>query len=111
MQGVILNAGRFRGLIRGDDGARLHPSLGGLAGGDDLEPAAETRVDFEVRGSDALDIFPILGVGSSPPTLSSPAPQTTEGAPAALRPHRERSSAAQVQFMEWTTTHARYRIR
>ena len=110
MQGVILSAGRARALILGDDGVRYVFTLEEWQGGD-MEPEAGLRVDFEVRGSDALDIFPILGVGSSPPTLSSPAPQTTEGAPAALRPHRERSSAAQVQFMEWTTTHARYRIR
>ena len=85
MQGVILNAGRSRYLILGDDGVRYTFTQGEWQGGD-LEPEVGMRVDFVVRGSDAADVFPIPDVASSPPTSPTSAPRTMKDVPAAQPP-------------------------
>ena len=104
MQGVILSAGRARDLILGDDGARYTFTLEEWQG-DDLEPEAGMRVDFEVRGSDAVDIFPILGAASMPPTLSPPPPRTTQGAvgaqPPAAPPPEKKSGIPGMKWWYW----------
>ena len=87
MQGVILSAGRARGLILGDDGNRyaLTPEEWQS---DDVTPEAGMRVDFNVRGSDAVYVFPIPGAaftpavqptaqGASPAEAPPPPPATT----------------------------------
>ena len=86
MQGVILSAGRARNLILGDDGNRYAFTLEEWQG-DEAAPAAGMRVDFEVRGSDAVDIFPIPGAAPTPtppaPTPPAPAPPARPAPPAA----------------------------
>ena len=84
MQGVILTAGRARNLILGDDGNRYAFTLDEWQG-EDAAPAAGMRVDFEVRGSAAVDIFPIPGDAPTPPAASPapPAPPTPPVAPKA----------------------------
>ena len=73
MQGVILSAGRARSLILGDDGNRYAFTLEEWQGAD-AAPEAGMRVDFEVRGSDAVDIFPIPSSSPTPPVQPSAAP-------------------------------------
>ena len=85
MQGVILSTGRHRNLILGDDGARYTFTLEEWQG-EDQEPAVGTRVDFEVRYAQAVDIFPIPGAASSPPTLPSLAPEATQSTPGSQPP-------------------------
>ena len=63
MQGVILNAGDAQGLILGDDGVRYtfaqeEWQSNGAA------PQTDMRVDFEVRGSNAANIYPIQSEAS-----------------------------------------------
>ena len=77
MQGVILSAGRGRDLILGDDGNRYAFTPEEWQG-EDAAPEAGVRVDFEVRGSAAVDIFPILGAGGA-----APAPPAQPAAPEA----------------------------
>ena len=86
MQGVILSAGRARNLILGDDGNRYAFTLDEWQG-EGAAPTAGMRVDFEVRGSAAVDIFPIPGAAPTPPapspTPSAPAPPSRPAPPAA----------------------------
>ena len=81
MQGVILTAGRARNLILGDDGNRYAFTLDEWQG-EDAAPAAGMRVDFEVRDSAAVDIFPIPGDAPTPPA-ASPAPPAPPAPPVA----------------------------
>ena len=71
MQGVILSAGRARSLILGDDGVRYTFTLEEWRS-DDLEPEVGLRVDFEVRESNAADIFPIPATEPVQPSPQSP---------------------------------------
>ena len=79
MQGVVLTAGRARNLILGDDGNRYAFTLDEWQG-EDAAPASGLRVDFEVRGSAAVDIFPIPGGAPTPPA-ASPAPPARPAPP------------------------------
>ena len=81
MQGYILTTGSDRSLILGDDGVRYKfTSLEWQS--DDVEPEAGMRVDFEVRGSDAADIYPIPGASPTPPGQPSPAATMPGASPA-----------------------------
>ena len=85
MQGQILTADSTRSIILGDNGARYtFPPHEWRS--DDKEPEVGMRVDFEVRGSEAADIYPIPGASHTPPIQqSSPAPSTTGGSSAQPR--------------------------
>ena len=92
MQGVILNVGRAQSLILGDDGQRYAFTPTGW-GRDDVQPQIGMRVDFEVRGSEAVDVYPILSsTTDAPPVDDVPAtptptpPPTTPDAPLAGPP-------------------------
>ena len=85
MQGVILSAGRGRDLILGDDGNRYAFTLEEWQG-EEAAPEAGMRVDFEVRGSAAVDIFPIPGAAPTPPAPMPTPPVPTPPAPPAPRP-------------------------
>ena len=85
MQGKILSAAH--GLILGDDGNRYAFTTDEWQG-EDVAPAVGMRVDFEVRGSDAVDIFPIpdaasppSGAPEAPSAEPAPAPRTVSYAP------------------------------
>ena len=85
MQGYILITGSDRSLILGDDGVRYKfSSLEWQS--DDVQPEAGMRVDFEVRGSDAADIYPIPGASAMAPIEPSPASSTMGGASPAQPP-------------------------
>ena len=78
MKGVILSAGTAQGLILGDDEVRYtFTPLGWRDKG--TPPAVGMRVDFEVRGSRAVGIYPISGPVPTPPAAPEvpPAPPTT----------------------------------
>ena len=78
MQGVILSAGTAQGLILGDDGARY--TFTPLGWRDDgASPQPGMRVDFEVRGSHAVGIYPVPG--------GAPAPSSAPGVPPDLPSH------------------------
>ena len=78
MQGVILSAGTAQGLILGDDGVRYtFTPLGWQDEGASPQPGM--RVDFEVRGSQAVGVYPVPG--GAPPSSAA-------GAPPDPRPHR-----------------------
>ena len=62
MQGVILNAA---GLILGDDGNRYAFTPEEWRS-EEAAPQTGMRVDFEVRGSDAADIYPVPGAAPTP---------------------------------------------
>ena len=79
MQGVILSEGGTRPLILGDDGVRYTFTLEEWRS-DNLEPVAGTRVDFEVRGSNAADIFAIPGAAATLSARPSPMSATEQGA-------------------------------
>ena len=57
MQGVILSAGRARGLILGDDGGRYSFTPPEYRGSE--APAFGLRVEFEVQGTNAFAIHPV----------------------------------------------------
>ena len=81
MQGQILTMGGGRSLILGDDGVRYTFAQQEWQN-DDVEAAVGVRVDFEVRGSDAVEIYPVPG---APPSEPSPAPSASSDMPAAAR--------------------------
>lgn len=86
MQGQILTMESDASLILGDDGARYGFTPQEWQGGD-MKPEVGMRVDFEVRGSDAADIFPIPAARPSQASTPSAAPaaapaQTPVAAPA-----------------------------
>ena len=85
MQGVILSTGRARSLILGDDGVRyiFTPSEWQS---DDVEPEVGMKVDFEVRGSNAADIFPIPDADPTISAQPSPARPTMPSASPAEQP-------------------------
>ena len=64
MQGVVLSVGS-QSLILGDDGVRYTFTQYEWRN-DDRDPELGMRVDFETRGSQATDIYPIPG--ESPPS-------------------------------------------
>ena len=70
MQGQILTMGSGRNLILGDDGVRYTFAQQEWQNGD-IEAVVGVRVDFEVRGSDAVEIYPIP---VAPPNEPFPAP-------------------------------------
>ena len=65
MQGSVLSAGSDRNLILGDDGVRYAYVLDEWQNGG-VKPETGVRVDFEVRGSEAVDIFPLPSVSTTP---------------------------------------------
>ena len=76
MQGVILNVGEARSLILGDDGQRYAFTPMGW-GRDDLQPQIGMRVDFEVQGTEAADVYPIPEAATpTPPEADAPATPT-----------------------------------
>ena len=82
MQGHILTMGVDRSVILGDDD--VHYTFTSLEWqNDDMKPEVGMRVDFEVRGSDAADIYPIPGAPPMPPMPprqpSAPAPSRMSG--------------------------------
>ena len=77
MQGQVLVAGSDNNVILGDDGNRYtFTSLEWQR--DDIDPEADMRVDFEVRGSVAADIYPIFGAPPVPPSGPSPAASSAD---------------------------------
>ena len=75
MQGYILSTEADRSFIAGDDGVRYkYTSLEWQSV--EIEPEVGMRVDFEVRGSDAANIYPIPGASPMRSIQSSPAPST-----------------------------------
>ena len=87
MQGVILNVGEARSLILGDDGQRYaFTPLEWRR--DDVEPQIGMRVDFEVRGTEAADVYPIPEATTIPgaPPAQPPTPPAKPGAPPAQPP-------------------------
>ena len=78
MQGKILSASQ--GLILGDDGNRYAFTTDEWQD-EDVNPEVGMRVDFEVRGSGAADIYPIPGASPMPPVQppSPAAPPATSG--------------------------------
>ena len=86
MQGVILSAGSAQGLILGDDGERYPFTPLGWAD-QSASPQTGMRVDFEVRGSQAVGIHPIQGAAPPPsPIQPTPVPPTMQGAPTGRPP-------------------------
>ena len=85
MQGQILTTDSTRNIILGDDGVR-YTFISHDWQSEDKEPEVGMRVDFEVQGSEAVDIYPIPGAASTPPSQqSSPGPSTTGGSSAQPR--------------------------
>ena len=76
MQGVIVKVGEGQGIILGDDGGRYaYTSLEWRS--EDVEPEVGMRIDFDVRGSDAAEIYPVPGASPTPPVqppASAPPP-------------------------------------
>ena len=94
MHGVILNVGSAQSLILGDDGQRYAFTPLGW-GRDDVQPQTGMRVDFEVQGTEAADVYPITDATTdAPPVDNIPAtptptptpPPTTPDAPPAAPP-------------------------
>ena len=88
MQGVILSVGRAQSLILGDDKARY--TFTSLEwGNDNLRPEVGMRVDFEVRNSSAVSVYPIPDTAfmpaihppHAPPIQPSVTPAHTYGFP------------------------------
>ena len=104
MQGVILNAGRERTLVLGDDGVRYTFPLEEWRD-DDLEPAVGMRVDFETRGSDAVDIFAIPDAAATPSAQPSPVSSTAQDGPPseppAAPPPGQQSVISRVKWWHW----------
>lgn len=74
MQGYILTTAGDRSVILGDDDMHYTFTPSEWQS-EDTSPEVGTRVDFEVEGSEATDIFPIPGAPQMRPTRSStPAP-------------------------------------
>ena len=96
MQGVILSAGRARSLILGDDGNRYAFTLEEWQGAD-AAPEAGMRVDFEVRGSDAVDIFPIPSSSPTPPPPPTPEAPTDQPPP----PPPPAKSGSGMKWLPW----------
>ena len=80
MQGNILSAGSAQGIILGDDGVRYTFTPAGWRD-PNISPQVGMRVDFEVRGSHAVGLYPVSG--SAPPSSPAPAP----GVPSQPPPH------------------------
>ena len=66
MQGYILTTERERNVILGDDGVRYNFVLQDWQA-DDSEPAVDMRVQFEVRGTNAVYVFPLPDASGLPP--------------------------------------------
>ncbi|MDE2822667.1 MAG: hypothetical protein OXK79_04100 [Chloroflexota bacterium] len=75
MQGYILTTESDRSFIVGDDGVRYKFNSPEWQS-KEIEPEAGMRVDFEVRGSDAVEIYPIPGASPMESMHPSPAPST-----------------------------------
>ena len=70
MQGYILTTAGNRSVILGDDDVHYTFTPSEWQS-EDTSPEVGTRVDFEVEGSEATDIFPIPGAPPMQPTRSS----------------------------------------
>jgi hypothetical protein len=77
VQGYILTTETSRSFIVGDDGVRYKYTSPEWQS-EEIEPEAGMRVDFEVRGSDAVEIYPIPGASPMGSVYSSPAPSTMD---------------------------------
>ena len=75
MQGVILSVGRAQSLILGDDGLRYTFTPLDWQN-DDISPAFGMRVDFEIRGSHAVAVYPSPDTAFTPDVQSPHAPPT-----------------------------------
>ena len=86
MQGYILSAGRAQSMILGDDGERYTFTPLGWRD-NSTTPEAGMKVEFEVRGSHAVGIYPIQGAAPPPsPVQPTPVPPTMQGAPTGQPP-------------------------
>ena len=85
MQGVVLSVRTAQSLILGDDGVRYTFTPDEWQNSN-IGPQVGMRVDYEVRGSDAVDIFPIPGTVPAPPAQPPAAPPATSGVPPAQPP-------------------------
>ena len=72
MQGYILTMEGERNVILGDDGIRYNFVLQDWQG-DDAEPAADMRVQFEARGANAVYVFLAPDASGLPPIQPSTA--------------------------------------
>ena len=72
-QGTVLSSGRAQGIILGDDGVRYTFTPLGWQD-QSAAPVVGMRVEFEARGSQAVDINPIAGSMFVPGAASQPPP-------------------------------------
>ena len=104
MQGTIQNAAKqgSHGAITGDDGVTY--TYTALGWRDDSRPAeVGMRVDFDVRGSHAVAIYPISGVVPATPPMGGVHPVPTSpvagGGPAApMSPQMQGMPSSQPQY-------------
>ena len=92
MQGSVLNVGADTSLILGDDGIR-YTFVSAEWLDSNAPPKVGTRVDFEVRGSVAVDIYPVPDASpfhdvesTRSPASSSAQPDTSSALPASTTP-------------------------
>ena len=97
MQGSILNVGSDRSLILGDEGARY-----AFASSDwrsvDAKPEVGMRVDFETRGSDATDVYPLPITAARRVTYTDP---TAKVSPP-TEPTRKKPRLGKLLFVDKT---------
>ena len=85
MQGTVLSAGSDYNLILGDDGIRYSWVTEAWKNGD-MIPEVGVRVDFEVRDSQALEIYPLPSELPPSPAPPPPVPPTDSTAPTGQAP-------------------------
>ena len=101
MQGVVLSVTTARSLILGDDGVRYTFTADEWQNSG-IEPQVGLRVDFEVQGSDAVDIFPIPGSAPVPPAQPPAAPPGVSGVPPAQQPTpTPPAGASRLRLKKW----------
>ena len=76
MQGSVLNVGADTSLILGDDGVR-YTFVSAEWRDSNVPPDVGTRVDFEVRGSDAVDIYAVPDASPLRDVASTRAPASS----------------------------------
>ncbi len=80
MQGSVLNVGADTSLILGDDGVR-YTFVSAEWRDSNVPPDVGTRVDFEVRGSDAVDIYPVPDASPLRDAASTQVPASSSAQP------------------------------
>ena len=97
MQGSILNVGSDRSLILGDEGARY-----AFASSDwrsvDAKPEVGMRVDFETRGSDATDVYPLPITAARRVTYTDPTAKVSTP----TEPTRKKPRLGKLLFVDKT---------